>query len=78
MGDRYGGEWPRERFRTHGIRYLPGDRSKSELYGAFLPLLNAERVELPDDRRLLSRLLGLERRTTRGGPGADRPRPGRA
>ncbi len=66
-GDRYGGEWPRERFRSHGIRYLPSERSKSELYGAFLPLVNAGRMELPDDRRLLSQLLGLERRTARGG-----------
>ena len=27
-GDRYGGEWPRERFRAHGIAYAPAGMSK--------------------------------------------------
>jgi hypothetical protein len=67
QGDRYAGEWPRERFRAHGIRYQPAKRPKSELYGALLPLLNAGRVELLDERRLVAQLLGLERRTARGG-----------
>src|SRR5262249_47795254 len=30
-GDRYAGEWPRERFREHGIDYEPSDKSKSDL-----------------------------------------------
>ena len=29
VGDRYGGEWPRERFREHGIAYEPSEPSKS-------------------------------------------------
>ena len=29
-GDRYGGEWPSERFRVHGIEYAPSEKSKSE------------------------------------------------
>jgi hypothetical protein len=66
-GDRYGGEWPRERFRRHGIDYQPADKTKSEIYAELLPLLNAGRVALLDDRRLTSQLLGLERRTARGG-----------
>jgi len=66
-GDRYGGEWPRERFREHGIEYRPAERAKSDLYGEMLPLMNAARVELPDQPRLLSQLAGLERRTARGG-----------
>jgi Phage integrase family len=36
-GDRYAGEWPREAFRTHGIRYEPAETTKSEYYGALLP-----------------------------------------
>ena len=40
-GDRYAGEWPRERFLTHGIVYKPAERTKSEIYGAMLPLLNS-------------------------------------
>jgi len=64
---RYAGESPREQFRKHGIDYLPSDKSKSELYGALLPLLNSRRVDLLDNKRLTSQLLGLERRTARGG-----------
>jgi len=66
-GDRYGGEWPRERFRTHGIDYEVSDRAKSDLYREFLPLLNSGEVELLDNDRLLAQLAGLERRTARGG-----------
>jgi hypothetical protein len=32
QGDRYAGEWPRERFRHHGIAYEPCDSAKSDLY----------------------------------------------
>jgi hypothetical protein len=66
-GDRYAGEWPREIFRKFGIEYRVSDQSKSEIYQSFLPLLNSGKVELPDDRRLVSQLCGLERRTARGG-----------
>lgn len=67
QGDRYGGEWPAERFRAHGIRYDPAPKPKSDLYREALPLLNAKRVELLDHQRLLTQLCGLERRTARGG-----------
>jgi hypothetical protein len=66
-GDRYGGEWPAERFRVHGISYQPSEQTKSELYQAALPLLNGHRVELLDEPRLLAQLGTLERRTSRGG-----------
>jgi hypothetical protein len=66
-GDRYAGEWPRERFRVHGIDYEPAGTTKSELYLFLLPLVNSERVELLDDERLINQLTGLERRTSRGG-----------
>jgi len=66
-GDRYAGEWPRERFRAHGVTYVPSEKTKSDLYAALLPLVNSCRVELLDDRRLLGQLGGLERRTARGG-----------
>jgi hypothetical protein len=66
-GDRYAGEWPRERFRAYGIRYEPSARVKSELYGLLLPLVNAERCELLDVPALRAQLLGLERRVARGG-----------
>lgn len=66
-GDRYGGEWPAERFQAHGITYKPAEQTKSDLYRDLLPLLNAGRVELLDVQRLHAQLLGLERRTARGG-----------
>jgi hypothetical protein len=67
VGDRYAGEWPRERFAAHGIEYVVAGRPKAELYRDTLPLLNSGRVELLDHPRLLAQLLGLERRTSRGG-----------
>ena len=66
-GDPYGGEWPREQFRKHGIVYVPSERSKSEIYLEALPLLNAGRIELLDHSRLFAQLVSLERRTARGG-----------
>jgi hypothetical protein len=66
-GDRYAGEWPRERFRVHGIEYVVAERPKSDLYRDLLPALNAHRVELLDHPRLVAQLCGLERRTARGG-----------
>jgi hypothetical protein len=66
-GDRYAGEWPRERFRKHGIFYEPAAKSKSDLYKDLLPALNSRQVELPDDMRLVAQIVGLERRTARGG-----------
>ncbi len=66
-GDRYAGEWPRERFAVHGVHYEPSSKTKSELYAELLPLVNAARVELLDSPRLAAQLAGLERRTARGG-----------
>jgi hypothetical protein len=66
-GDRYGGEWPRERFREHGIEYTPAAKPKSAIYGELLPLLNSAKVELLDHPRLVSQLCRLERRAVRGG-----------
>jgi hypothetical protein len=66
-GDRYGGDWPAERFRAHGVGYEPSEKPKSSIYLELLPLMNSGRVELLDHLRLASQLCGLERRTSRGG-----------
>jgi hypothetical protein len=66
-GDRYAGEWPRERFSAYGIRYVVADKPKSDIYRDLLPVLNAHRAELLDIPRLSSQLCALERRTARGG-----------
>ena len=66
-GDRYAAEWVTEAFKKAGIDYMPADLSKSEIYRDFLPRLNSEQVDLLDHKRLKNQLLGLERRTARGG-----------
>jgi hypothetical protein len=67
VGDRYAGEWPRERFRVHGIDYVPAEHSKSDLYREIVAPLNAGRLELLDLPVLKAQVVGLERRVARGG-----------
>lgn len=66
-GDRYAGEWPREQFRKFGITYEAAAKPKSDLFRDLLPMLNSRRVELLDHPKLISQLVGLERRTARSG-----------
>jgi hypothetical protein len=66
-GDRYAGEWPRQRFREHGITYEASARPKSDIYIDLLPMLNAKRIEILENHRLSAQLVGLERRTARSG-----------
>ena len=66
-GDRYAGEWPREQFRKQGVAYEPADKTRSELYIELLPMLNSARASLLDNKRLVSQLIGLERRTSQAG-----------
>jgi hypothetical protein len=67
VGDRYAGEWPREQFRNHNVIYEPSARPKSDLYRDLLPLLNSGECDLLDLPAILAQLVGLERRTARGG-----------
>lgn len=78
IGDRYAGEWPRERFRFQQIEYEVAALSRSEAYLTLLPAINTPgRIELLDDRRLISQLCSLERRTARSGKDSvDHPRGG--
>jgi hypothetical protein len=66
-GDKYAGAWVSEAFRKNGIAYEPTDLNKSEIYLEFLPLLTQGRMELLDNKRLVSELRNLERRTRTGG-----------
>ena len=66
-GDKYGGEWPRERFRVNGINYELANKTKSEYYQAFLPIINSKNIELLDHPKLINQLVSLERRTGRSG-----------
>lgn len=66
-GDRYAGEWPRERFRKQGIAYEVSEHPKSDIYRDLLPLLNSTRLDLLDQARLFTQLSRLERHTGRSG-----------
>ncbi len=66
-GDKYAGEWPRERFRLHGITYKPSDKTKSDLYAGLLPLLTSQRATLLQHDVLRHQLKSLERRHSRHG-----------
>jgi hypothetical protein len=67
VGDRYGGEWPREQFKKRGIIYETAELVKSDLYKEFLPIMNSGNVELLDHTKMRNQLLGLERISRRGG-----------
>src|SRR5579863_7930270 len=67
VGDRYAGEWPRERFAVHGVAYRCAEMTRSELYLAFLPLVNSGRLDLLDNTRMVAQFVALERRTGRSG-----------
>ena len=67
IGDRYGGEFPREIFRKAGIRYEPCKDPKGTIYLGLVPMLNSGKVKLLGNKRLISQLIGLERNTARGG-----------
>jgi hypothetical protein len=66
-GDKYGGEWPRERFREYQIDYAPAEKPKSAIYQEFVAVINSGRCELLDNARMIGQLCALERRTSRGG-----------
>lgn len=66
-GDRYSGAWVQESFKKQGIHYHTADKTASESYLEFLPLVNQGSVELLDDQRQTSQLLNLERRTRTSG-----------
>ncbi len=66
-GDNYAGEWPKERFRKHGIQYDKSDVDRSRIYLDLLPMLNSGNIELLDNARLVAQLTGLERSVAASG-----------
>ena len=58
-GDNYAGQTFRRDFEDLGIVYTASTRTKSEIYDAFEPRLNAGEVELLDDGKLQEQLLTL-------------------
>jgi hypothetical protein len=66
-GDRYAGEWPKQEFATHGVKYEPTEVSKSDMYRDFLPLMNSGKVRFIENNRMFNQYCQLEARTVRGG-----------
>ena len=66
-GDKYASGWPPEQFSRNGVMYEASELNKSEIYLAFLPMLNSRTVAMLESDRLERQLLSLERKTARGG-----------
>jgi hypothetical protein len=66
-GDRFGDSFSAELFRQNNLIYEVVKQTKSNLYAALLPMLNAKRIVLPRHDRLVRQIVGLERQTTRAG-----------
>lgn len=66
-GDKYAGEFVSQGFKACGITYEASEKTKSELYLEFQPKLNQGLVELLDNKKLVSQLRSLERKTRSGG-----------
>jgi hypothetical protein len=67
IGDRVSLGWVGEQFARYGVSYLARAEPKSRLYGSMLAAINSRRCDLLDHKRLAQQLVGLERRTARGG-----------
>lgn len=65
--DSYAGEWVAQEFLKHGVTVKASELVKSDLYLNLLPKISDGSVELLDSKRLVSQLVGLERRTRTGG-----------
>jgi hypothetical protein len=65
--DAYAGTWPVEQFAKQGILVKMCDKNSSELYLELLPVISQGSVEILDNKRLISQLSGLTRRTRPGG-----------
>ena len=64
VGDRYGAQWIVQAFEKCGIAYRHSDRDRSAIYLDALPLFTTGRVRLLDNKRLVTQLASLERKTS--------------
>jgi hypothetical protein len=67
VGDRYAAEFVVELFRKQDIFYQASEKTSSEIFLEFLPMITSGRIELLDSKKLRGQLCGLERRTGRSG-----------
>ncbi len=69
FSDKYSGDWVASRLRAHGITVEFNDKTASQLYLEFMPVLNSGRAQLLDNPRLIAQLAALERRNSRASGG---------
>ncbi|MGA2254421.1 MAG: hypothetical protein ABSG53_07155 [Thermoguttaceae bacterium] len=67
IGDRWGGDFPREAVRQCGLSYRVSDRTTSDCFAALLPLMNSREVELPRHPKALAQIGALQRRPSASG-----------
>jgi len=67
VGDKWADGFVPEAFRRYGVVYEASARPKSDLYLQALAMMTSRQCSLLDDKRLVSQLIGLERRTSRSG-----------
>jgi hypothetical protein len=67
VGDRFAAGFTIEAFRKYGVEYRHSDKTTSDYFSGFLPILNSRRVQLLDHKRLATQLCSLERRPSRIG-----------
>ncbi|WFU09100.1 terminase [Rhizobium sp. CB3090] len=76
-GDKYAAGFTIDAFAKVGIRYVPTERDRSQIYLETLPLFSSGRVRLLDHKRLANQFVLLERRTVSSGRDkVDHPRGG--
>ncbi len=68
-GDRFAGSIVAQSFAEHGITYFFSTRDRSQIYVDALPLMTSGKVRLLDNKKLVTQIASLERRT---GTGRDR------
>ena len=67
---------PSQEFAKFGIKYESSEKSKSDIYLEFVPLMLSGRVDLLEVKQLQHELRSLERRTRSGGKDSETIRPG--
>jgi hypothetical protein len=67
VGDHYSAEWIVNAFKKVGITYRHSDRDRSSIYLDALPLFTTGRARLLDNKRLVTQLASLERKTAPSG-----------
>jgi hypothetical protein len=66
-GDKFAAGFTVEAFSKWGITYRYADKTTSDYFASFLPILHSRRCSLLDNKRLASQLCSLERRSSRVG-----------